>query len=41
MAEIVWGDSTENEAKARVAIVLLERPGNVLDVSAPNLVTVR
>jgi len=38
---VIWGDSTENQAKIRVALVLLERPGKVLDVSAPNLVTVR
>lgn len=38
---IIWGDSTENSAKVRVALVLLTRPGKVLDVSAPNLVTVR
>jgi cell division protein FtsQ len=38
---VVWGDATENDAKARVAIVLLGRPGKVLDVSAPTLVTVR
>jgi cell division protein FtsQ len=38
---IVWGDSSENEAKARVALVLLTRPGRTIDVSAPELVTVR
>lgn len=38
---VVWGDATENAAKARVALVLLGRPGTVLDVSAPTLVTVR
>jgi cell division protein FtsQ len=38
---VIWGDSTENDAKVRVTLVLLERPGKVLDVSAPNLVTVR
>jgi cell division protein FtsQ len=38
---IIWGDATENEAKARVATVLLGRSGRVIDVSAPDLVTVR
>lgn len=38
---VVWGDSTANDAKARVAIVLLGGPGKVLDVSAPGLVSVR
>ena len=38
---IVWGDSSENEAKVRVALVLLTRPGKTIDVSAPELVTIR
>jgi cell division protein FtsQ len=38
---IVWGDSSENEAKVRVALVLLARPGKTIDVSAPELVTIR
>lgn len=38
---IVWGDSSENEAKVRVALVLLTRPGRTIDVSAPELVTIR
>lgn len=38
---VVWGDATENEAKVRVAVVLLTRPDRVLDVSAPSVVTVR
>jgi cell division protein FtsQ len=38
---VVWGDSTENDAKARVAAVMLEKPGRVIDVSAPDFVTVR
>ena len=38
---IIWGDSSENEAKARVALVLLARPGKTIDVSAPELVTIR
>jgi cell division protein FtsQ len=39
--QIVWGDATENEDKARVATSLLARPGKVIDVSAPDVVTVR
>lgn len=38
---IVWGDSSENEEKVRVALVLLTRPGKTIDVSAPGLVTIR
>ncbi len=39
--EVLWGDATQNEAKARVATSLLARPGKVVDVSAPGVVTVR
>lgn len=39
--EIIWGDSTDNPTKGRVAMSLLRRPGTVIDVSAPNVVTVR
>jgi cell division protein FtsQ len=38
--EIVWGDATDNATKARVASSLLGRSGKVIDVSAPNVVTV-
>jgi len=38
---VVWGDATENEAKVRHALLLLARPGKIIDVSAPNLITVR
>jgi cell division protein FtsQ len=38
---VVWGDATNNEAKARVATVLLGRPGKLIDVSSPDLVTIR
>lgn len=38
---IIWGDATENETKARVATSLLRRPGQTIDVSAPDVVTVR
>jgi cell division protein FtsQ len=39
--EIIWGDATDNEDKARVATAMLSRPGTVIDVSAPRFVTVR
>jgi cell division protein FtsQ len=38
---VIWGDATANAAKARVATSLLARPGTVIDVSAPDVVTVR
>jgi cell division protein FtsQ len=38
--EIIWGDDTQNAAKAQVATALLNRPGSVIDVSAPDVVTV-
>jgi cell division protein FtsQ len=38
---IVWGDATENAEKVRVALVLMGRPGRIIDVSAPSLVTIR
>jgi cell division protein FtsQ len=38
---IVWGDSDDSAKKAEVATVLLSRPGSVIDVSAPDLVTMR
>jgi cell division protein FtsQ len=38
---IVWGDAADNARKAQVATVLLARSGSVIDVSAPDLVTVR
>ena len=39
--EIIWGDATQNAAKARVATSLLARPGDVIDVSAPDVVVVK
>jgi cell division protein FtsQ len=39
--KVIWGDDTDNAAKGRVATSLLKRPGSVIDVSAPNVVTVR
>jgi cell division protein FtsQ len=38
---VVWGDATESEAKSRVATALLTRKGDTIDVSAPDVVTVR
>jgi cell division protein FtsQ len=37
---IIWGDATENAAKAKVATLLLARPGAVIDVSSPQFATV-
>nr|WP_205864039.1 FtsQ-type POTRA domain-containing protein [Planosporangium mesophilum] len=39
--QIVWGDSTQNDEKARVAILMLSGPQKVTDVSAPSVVTTR
>jgi cell division protein FtsQ len=38
---VFWGDATDNERKVTVATALLGRPGTRLDVSAPDIVTVR
>ncbi len=38
--QIIWGDATQNAAKTRVATMLLGRDGKVIDVSAPDMVTV-
>ncbi len=38
---VIWGDSSDNQTKGRVAVSLLSRPGTVIDVSAPTVVTVR
>jgi cell division protein FtsQ len=38
---VVWGDATDNETKATVASSLLDKPGKEIDVSAPEVVTVR
>jgi len=38
---VFWGDASDNAAKGRVAVSLLQRPGTVIDVSAPGVVTVR
>jgi cell division protein FtsQ len=38
---VIWGDSSQGEVKARVATSLLARQGTTIDVSAPDVVTVR
>ncbi len=38
---VIWGDASRSETKARVATSLLTRPGNTIDVSAPDVVTIR
>jgi cell division protein FtsQ len=38
---VFWGGPENGERKATVATALLGRPGNVIDVSAPDVVTVR
>jgi cell division protein FtsQ len=37
---VIWGDAEQSEKKARVATALLDREGTVIDVSAPEVVTV-
>jgi cell division protein FtsQ len=39
--EVIWGDATDNELKARVATSLLSRPAKAIDVSAPRVPTLR
>ncbi|MEV4755516.1 FtsQ-type POTRA domain-containing protein [Micromonospora sp. NPDC049559] len=38
---VIWGDATAGETKARAATSLLSRRGNTIDVSAPEVVSVR
>lgn len=38
---VVWGDATESLDKARVVTALLDREGEIIDVSAPRVVSVR
>jgi cell division protein FtsQ len=38
---VVWGDDTQSASKAQVATALLKRKGDTIDVSAPNVVTIR
>ncbi len=39
--QVIWGDATENADKAVAATRLLGYPGTVIDVSAPQFVTIR
>lgn len=39
--EVIWGDASQSELKARVATALLARDGKTYDVSAPDVVTIR
>lgn len=38
---VVWGDDTQSPTKAQVATALLKRKGDTIDVSAPDVVTIR
>lgn len=38
---VIWGDDTGSEAKAQLATALLAQKGDTIDVSAPNVVTIR
>ncbi len=38
---VIWGDATDSALKAQVATSLLDKPGTQIDVSAPEVVTVR
>jgi cell division protein FtsQ len=38
---VVWGDDTASETKSQVATALLSRKGNIIDVSAPDVVTIK
>jgi cell division protein FtsQ len=38
---VVWGDDTASPTKAQVATALLQRKGDTIDVSAPDVVTIR
>jgi cell division protein FtsQ len=38
---VFWGDAEDNARKATVTTALLDKPGKKLDVSAPDVVTVR
>jgi cell division protein FtsQ len=38
---VIWGDDTASVRKAQVATVLLRQRGNTIDVSAPDVVTIR
>jgi cell division protein FtsQ len=38
---VVWGDDTDSGTKAQVATALLRRKGDTIDVSAPDVVTIK
>ncbi|WP_327140963.1 cell division protein FtsQ/DivIB [Nocardia sp. NBC_01327] len=38
---VLWGGAGDSQRKAAVAVPLLTQPGNVFDVSSPNLATVK
>ena len=38
---VIWGDDTASDTKAQEATALLRRDGTTIDVSAPNVVTIR
>ena len=38
---MVWGDETDSARKAQVATVLLDYDGDIIDVSTPEVVSVR
>jgi cell division protein FtsQ len=38
---VVWGDERDSQTKAQVATALLDRAGEIMDVSAPEVVSVR
>jgi cell division protein FtsQ len=38
---VVWGDESASDAKAALATALLDRDGEVIDVSAPEVVSIR
>jgi cell division protein FtsQ len=39
--QIIWGDASQNQAKVRVATIMLDRNDKIMDVSAPGVVTTR
>jgi cell division protein FtsQ len=38
---VIWGDDTASRTKAQVATALLQRKGDTIDVSAPDVVTIK
>jgi cell division protein FtsQ len=39
--QVIWGDATQNDDKARVALTVLTGGQRVMDVSAPSVITTR